>query len=387
MSIKRILLTGGRAPVTLELARLFRQAGCVVFVAESIPFHCCRFSRSVEKSYLVAPPRQNTRQFITDILEIIEKEKIDLLLPTCEEIFYIAQAHEELSLTCQVFSWPINKLNQLHHKGLFIRLAEELGFKVPKTLQCGSREELQRIIDEWNDNSHFVLKPVYSRFGTKVKIISSKKTPVNVKSVSQENPWLVQEFIEGDAFCTYSVVKEGKVVAHTVYKSEYRAGDGAAITFSHVNHPGIEKWVTLFAELTTFTGQLSFDFIETNNGDLFSIECNPRATSGIHNFAQQPEFIQAFLTSGVEVFYPKKARSMLSFAMILFALPRAVSGSSLKEWLSTFWQSKDVFFRWSDPLPFIHQVTSLIHFFLVSKRQKISILEATTWDIEWNGER
>ena len=77
-----ILLTGGRAPVTLELARLFSGAGHRVFVADSLPHHLCSYSRSVFKNFLVPPPRFDPTGFIDALVDIIETEKIDLLIPT-----------------------------------------------------------------------------------------------------------------------------------------------------------------------------------------------------------------------------------------------------------------------------------------------------------------
>src|SRR5579862_3436967 len=95
-----VLLTGGRAPVTLDLARKFARAGYCVSVAESSPVHLCRYSNSVRNCYDVPPPNTEPAAFIAALIEIIREEQIDLLIPTCEEVFFVAQGLERLSEYC-----------------------------------------------------------------------------------------------------------------------------------------------------------------------------------------------------------------------------------------------------------------------------------------------
>lgn len=49
-------------------------------------------------------------------------------------------------------------------------------------------------------------------------------------------------------------------------------------------------------ETENLSGMFGFDFIEEANGTTYVIECNPRATSGIHLFGNKaPEVTNAFL--------------------------------------------------------------------------------------------
>ena len=73
----RILLTGGRAPVTLDLARRFKQYGYEVYVAESISYHLCRYSNSVKKSFLVPSPANYKSEYINELSSLIKKYKND----------------------------------------------------------------------------------------------------------------------------------------------------------------------------------------------------------------------------------------------------------------------------------------------------------------------
>ena len=82
----RILLTGGRAPGTLELLRILAHGSAQVFLAESLPYSVTSFSRYLNRSYRVPPPRQQAEEYAYAILDIVRKEGIQLIIPTCEEM-------------------------------------------------------------------------------------------------------------------------------------------------------------------------------------------------------------------------------------------------------------------------------------------------------------
>ena len=89
-----ILFTGGRAPATLELARAFHRASHMVFMAESLRGHLSEPSNALAENFLVPPPRQQTSAFLDTLESIVCENKIDLLIPTCEEVFYVAMGRD-----------------------------------------------------------------------------------------------------------------------------------------------------------------------------------------------------------------------------------------------------------------------------------------------------
>jgi predicted ATP-grasp superfamily ATP-dependent carboligase len=148
-SVANILLTGGRAPAALELARIFHAAGHQVFLAESVSSSLTANSCSVAASFLVPPPRQQPKDFIRALIKIICQNKIDLLTPTCEEAFHVARGHAELSECCTVFVEPLVRLRPLHNKWMFIQLAAELGLPVPKTSLIERADDLPAAFSRW----------------------------------------------------------------------------------------------------------------------------------------------------------------------------------------------------------------------------------------------
>ncbi|MFM9278743.1 ATP-grasp domain-containing protein [Paenibacillus jiagnxiensis] len=399
-----ILITGGRAPAALELARLLHHAGHRVYAAESTASHLCRVSSAVERSFRLPPPRQQPQRFLEELEALIVRLRIDLLIPTCEEIFYIARGLDRLRGHCRVLSPDLSQLRQLHHKGEFIELARRLGFKVPHTELITSAEEWEAAGEPGNFSSGSkVFKPAYSRFASRVIMPDrfgrdtsagrSRPVPVPVLQITPAAPWVAQEFIQGKALCTYSVVHDGRVVAHAAYESRYRTGKiGASVYFKHVDHALAYDWVTRFTSSLRFSGQISFDFIEALDGTLYPIECNPRATSGIHLFAAGGG-LELALAAPDRLVRAKRtvtphdgSAAMITLAMLGCGLRRNRSRQDWAAWLGSLRGARDVIWRYDDPRPFLEQAWIVCSAWRLSRQLGITMTEALTQDIEWNGE-
>jgi predicted ATP-grasp superfamily ATP-dependent carboligase len=381
---QRILLTGGRAPATLELARLFYKAGHIVFIAESVAHPLTRLSRSVVHHYLVPSPRFNPTGYIDALLDIVKRNKIDVIIPTCEEIFTIGWGCGQLEKECRVFAEVLARLEPLHNKWEFIERAKHYGLSVPRTMLIASESDLQRTIES---HEMLVLKPIYSRFAAKIIFLRGRRDPTPTIKPTSQIPWVAQQFIYGQQICTYSIVHNGRIAAHTAYPAEFTAGRGAAVLFRHIDHAPSLAWVKKFVAAENFTGQIAFDFIETLNGDLYALECNPRATSGVHLLASNPQFVKAFWDNQSELVTPMgNGSAMLAAAMMLYALPSTRSWGKLKQWAASFASSRDVIFAVDDPLPVFSQLLSVVFFLWRGLMHGVSALESSTMDIEWNGE-
>jgi glutathione synthase/RimK-type ligase-like ATP-grasp enzyme len=400
---QRILLTGGRAPVALELARLMHRAGHRVFAAESSRYHLTRVSRAVERSCAVPAPLHGADAYITALEEIVLRERIDVLIPSNEEIFHVAGGIQRIARHCKVWSAPLDTLHALHHKGRFAALAEQFCLSVPRTTTVTDPAQWLALAEQaavQEGGGGLVLKPVYSRFASRVMVLSptepkdsrQRRLEAAVSAVSDRTPWAVQQYIEGSHYCSYSIAYEGCLIAHAAYPSRYRVGLGASVHFEQIEHPGIRAWVSRFVEAAGFTGQLAFDFIAAKDGRLYAIECNPRATSGIHLFAPADRLERAFLApeqlaaDGTVIEPRDGSGAMLAVPMLLSGLKSMRSRSEWQAWRNAYRNSRDVVYRRSDPAPAWEQLHLAWDVWRISRRLRIPLTEATTYDIEWNGE-
>jgi len=382
--MKNILITGGRAPVALELARLFHTAGFSVFIADSVKFPLCKASNSVNKTFYITPPKSNLNRFINDLIEVITNNQIDLLIPTCEEVFFIASAKPKLAQHCQVFCDDFEKLHQLHNKWIFTTLAADCGVAVPETVLLQTDNDLAHYR---HAAAHSVLKPVYSRFAAETLRCPNTKQLSKI-SPSQSKPWVIQQFIEGQEYCSYSIAIAGQLTAHACYHPLYRVGQGSGMYFQPINHRKIQTFVAHFVKRYQYTGQIGFDFLEAPHGDIFVLECNPRATSGVHLFSVEDKLTQAFIKTEENVIMPKQAQAkMVAAGMLIFGFPYGINCGCFRQFAQSYRAAFDVIFSKNDPAPSFYQFISLLEALFESVRQRTSLWKAATADIEWNGEK
>ncbi|MCH2022058.1 MAG: ATP-grasp domain-containing protein [Saprospiraceae bacterium] len=378
---KNILLTGGRAPATLHLARLLKQQGHIVCIADTFAKNLTSVSKYIDKSFITSAPRQSPKDFVAEMVNIITDNEIDVLIPTCEETFHISLHKSNFEKHCMVFTSDILLMQELHDKWKFNQLLKKLSLPFPKSFFTKTQGELSSAIKEVNQ---FVAKPVYSRFADKV-IINDKNELGNV-NINEKEPWVIQEYIEGSHFCSFSIANKGHLSAHAVYPVGYRVQNGAAIYFEAIEVPEIEDIVTTIAKDKKYTGFLSFDFIKKEtDGKFYTIECNPRVTSGIHLFDSKDAFMP--FKKSLSICYPKENnRMMLTVAMVLYNLAETRSWTSFWDLIQCMLKAEDVVFSWRDLKPFFAQFMSIFYFYKLAKENNISILEATTHHIEWNGD-
>jgi predicted ATP-grasp superfamily ATP-dependent carboligase len=378
--MSNLLLTGGRSPAALELARVFHRAGHVVFMAESLRGHLSAPSRSIAQNFLVPSPRHQTAAFLDALVGIVPRQSIDLLLPVNEETFYVAMGDRRLP----AFVEPITALRSLHNKWDFAFYAASLGLSVPESILVEDSDDLLYAFTHWRE---LVLKPAYSRFASRTLILPTINQALATLTFAPGFPWVAQEFIRGAQVCTYSVVHRGRITAHAAYRSEFTAGQGAPAAFQYADHPAAFEWVQAFVGAAQFTGQISFDFIENAQGAVTALECNPRAASGVHLLASHPRFAEAFFNPALPLLTPDGPNpSMLSTAMLAYALPDSLRTHTFRLWLAAFTRSRDTLFDLRDPLPALLQGRGIFHYLSLARRHGLSPLEASTFDIEWNGE-
>ncbi|MBI9101653.1 MAG: ATP-grasp domain-containing protein [Spirochaetales bacterium] len=379
---QRIMVTGGRAPATLDLVRVLSAGGHKVWLAETMGGTITSFSNRLQGSIRLTSPLLDFEAFAGDLERALIIHKIDLLLPTCEEVFWIGRAHQRLSGTCLIFTPPLTKLRQVHSKYEISKLAESAGLISPVTHLISGKDELKSYFDS---DQKWVLKPEFSRFGSRVLIKPSFSQAVKEFEYLNRN-WVLQQFIRGDEYAVWSVFQKGNMVAFCSYPIVHKAGIGSAIWFTPRDVPGLQEAVRQMGGYSDWTGQLAFDFIVPEGGTPVLIECNPRLTSGIHLFRDQPGLSAAITCESEGLVLPTPGKTMqLTFPMWSHGLPRALARKSLIPWWHDLKSARDILWYPGDFKPFFMQGYCLTRMKLRAVARGVSLLDATTADIEWNG--
>jgi len=313
-----VLITGARAPAALELARSFRTQGWTVHSADS--FRYTLTAPAVQRHFRVPAPR-------TDLAGFRRHLTADLIVPTCEEVFYLAGLPG-------AFCGGLPLLRRLHSKWEFLDLARDCDIGIPDSRLATSPDDLPPRPEA------FVCKREFSRFGSYTLVGRAVCRP------TPSERWVVQERLHGEEFSAYGVARSGRLTAFAMYLPLRRFAsstyfrptrDDQALAFARA----------LVAELG-FTGQISFDFMRNRRGT-FVLECNPRACSGVHLL---PDVAQAILGDD----WVEQSQRERGLEHVLWGRPALALLPHLAE---TLWRS-------------------------LSRRQ--SFKAASTSDIEWDGE-
>ena len=376
---KKILLTGARTFIALDLARGLKKMGHQVFVADPHYFHVCKFSNAVTKSFQTPIAREHPEKYINSLITIIEKEKIDLLIPIYEEIMYISQGLDRLKEKCKVLCSSFDVLHSLHNKHEFIEKLKKFDMDYPKTFLIKNKKDLKNK----NIKIPSIAKQIYSRASLSVKIIKNKKD-LNKISIDKKNPTILQEFIAGENICSYSLCNNGRVLASVVYPVEFTVDGSSCISFRSIDCLSVERWIKEFVKKENFSGHIAFDFIQRDDGKLFAIECNPRTTLGIHLLISSDNFIKTLvMPDKKQVFIKNGVSRQITTAMLMYGWRSHQPG--FLEFLKRIFFTKDIIFSIKDLKPFLFQPILYIFYFLKSFKHKFNLPKMFTHDVDWNG--
>lgn len=377
-----VLLTGARAPVALDLARRFHADGWRVHVADSLPAHSTGGSRAVAGRHRVASPRAAPAGFIADLVRIARAQAIDLLVPTCEEVFYIAHGRAGLPGALQVATSSFDTLRALHSKWAFLGLAQGLGAGVPASARVRTLEQARA----WAGGRPVVLKPEFSRFGTEVQLLPQGIGDAQAPLDGQRD-WVVQALLAGRECCSYAVAANGRLLAHAAYAPKHRLARSSSYYFAPVQEPAITAFTAALVARLGYTGQIAFDWIIDQAGTPWVLECNPRATSGAHLFAPGDRLPAALAGQDMPCFGPGHDRAaMLAALMWADALPRALARGRLAAWRADMAGADDVLMVPGDRRPGPATLQDLAAFAVGAVRGRCSLRAAATADCEWDGQ-
>lgn len=376
-----VLILGGRAPVALDHARRFVMQGWRVHVADSIPFRLSGWSRSVAATHALRSPRRDPDGFAADLNAIATRHRIDLLLPTCEEAFHLSHVRGRLPKELHVAVDDFDKLRTLHSKWEFLGLARRHRMDVPESARVQSLDEARA----WAGGRGVVLKPEFSRFGVHVRL-HPRGLPDDAPPLQVPGTWVAQAHLPGRELCSYGIAHGGKLLAHGVYHPSWRLRRSSSYYFSGEVHPRLRDAVTALVSGINYSGQISFDWILGEDGRYRVLECNPRATSGLHLFASDENLPAALRGEGPLREPATGSARMIAALMRTAGWWTALRQGHLETWRLDWHRARDVISLPGDRLPVVGSIGDLGSYARLALGQRCSLREAATRDIEWDGE-
>lgn len=372
---KTILLTLGRLPVCLHLARALHAQGWRVVVAEPFRFHLCQLSNSVSKSIRVIAPTVDANAYLDALHRVIDEEAVSLVIPVSEESMFVAALKPRLAPDVQMLCMPQDRLLQLHDKYEFFRLAERLGVAVPETALAHDAES-----GFTGNNANYVVKPRLSCAGKGVRFLTE---PGSLTATEKSHHYIVQQKISGASCCSFSIADNGVVVQSVCYRSLLTSGS-VSVCFEEIPAPdGLATSIEKVIAETNYTGMISFDFMQDDEGCWRAIECNPRATSGLHLLTHH-DLYHALLDARID-----KQRVFSGKLQEFWSCLACLEGQLLKGKLNrSGWRylfiAKDINWLRSDKKPFLLMSFVVAPMLFKAIRLRRPVTELLMDDVGWH---
>jgi glutathione synthase/RimK-type ligase-like ATP-grasp enzyme len=375
------LISGARAPVALGFGRAFAAAGYEVHFVDSVDSLMVRWSSfGGEGLHHVPPPKSQFGAFRKAIRALVAELDPCLIIPTCEEVFYLSQAADLDNFSERLFAPLVASLRRLHSKAEFAQLARECGLNPPRTWRVTCGDDLRAFEER---SGELVFKPEFSRFGAET-LIRPARNQVKKLRVGSDKPWVIQEYLSGEEVCVWAAARAGELVAAAGYRPKWHFG-GASAYFERDDDPRLIEACAKLAAHTGATGQLSLDLIRTPEG-MRPIECNPRAVSGVQLFDGERTLAEALVGEHPELLTPRVEACHVGAAFWLAAVGRSVRRGGLAEARRDASKSREVLTRSGGLGAPVGAMLDAARFALKGARAGRSSIKESTADIEWNGE-
>lgn len=377
-----VIITGARAPVAQDLGRACRAAGYKVHFADSTRCHAARAMRPKYPVHRVPPPRQEFEAFTRTMASLIHRTGARAIIPTCEEVFWLAMAAEREGFAGKLYAPDIALLRTLHSKALFAEFAAKIGISVPNTIALDRPMEIGNLPIARNE---LVLKPEFSRFASHAFIAPSDRQ-IAAMHPSPTRRWVAQKRLHGEEYCSWAALHDGEIAAFAAYRPRWRKGRAAAFLIEAVDVPAVREVTRKVGAATGMTGHIAFDLILDTAGIAHPIECNPRAVSGLHLLDASPELARAILGGEICAGPAAGALRHMGPAMTLIGLPSALASGRIGEFREDWRRSSDVITRGEGMGVTLGCIRDAAGFAMQAVKAKRSPASATTADIEWDGE-
>ncbi|AZG48549.1 hypothetical protein D7316_05166 [Gordonia insulae] len=377
-------------PFAVDEIHKLGESGYDVTAADTFSAAPGSHSRGARRHVEVPAPTQRTDEFIAAIVDIIDRDDIDWLLPMFEEVFYLAAHRDRLAAArpgIELFFPPFETLAQVHDKVTFADFCRTLGLPVADSITATDDDELRAAVGRWE---HWFARAAFGRGG--LDVITNSGPLAGESSLDEihptvAEPWLVQEYLTGVDRCSWSVVHHGEVVLHSCYEHPLAIDDRGGIVFESVDSPESLATAQLVARELNWHGQLSFDYLMTDDGVHHMVECNPRPTAGC-TVATAEEFTTALFDPAELVVVPAGRKKMIKAAVLRDVLKHP---SHARRNMAAAKGAGGVYDQPGDHLPLLYSALSLQHVLHyrkelgVDRDRREELMATQFFDVSWDG--
>ena len=300
----RLLVTNTRCAQAYAIIRALRPYAEIIVATMSGPrplgfWPTCHaaYSRLVDRRYRVPDPEQdwhegriqpdNTEReqaFITAILQICEREKIDTIFPSNDPWTYVFSKNRELFeqhgvvIPVPDYETVIKPLDKYRT----VQYAEEVGFPSPRTYLPENESDLDHIAGDFGPP--WVIKPRFTTGGRGLAVVENlDQLRDRTREIRKRHSMpIIQEYIPGRGKQNFALVLDRNGRALSVFTPRVVRISGrvfrnqTAACVSSPPHPLTDIAVRLVAQMGWWGGATVQTKLDARDGQFKLMEVNPR---------------------------------------------------------------------------------------------------------------
>ncbi|MFO7882523.1 MAG: ATP-grasp domain-containing protein [Kosmotogaceae bacterium] len=274
----KILVTAARTMYGLNTIRILSAENHEVYAADSIKSNGGAFSKYVKKSIVYPEVSKDSRLFVEALLDFVEKENIEYIIPSFEEAYVISFYKEKFRNKVEMLIEDYEKLMLLHDKYIMTQLSKHLGIHVPRTVLLKDFEPA-----EWN--FPFVLKPKKNRAAMGIKKVDNAEQLSKISRSIKEEDYMVQQYVEHTQYCTTGIAYKGKLTGNVIYRNlrEFPESGGFGTYRVSCDIPEITANVKKLISELNYTGFICVDHLyDSKTNKYYITDVNPRMSPGLY---------------------------------------------------------------------------------------------------------
>jgi hypothetical protein len=292
----RVLLSDGTGLTARQSARQLSEAGHQVEVLSPDPVCLCRFTRHVRRVHHVPAYGTDPFGWLDAALSVAIRRRIDVLLPTQEQVAVMSLEAERLCAAGVRTVVPgFTALAQVQDKLAAFTTLIRLGLPQPPASVITSRHDLE----SFETLPVFVKAPIGTASNGVCQVTTTGQlrqlaAQYDKDGIFAEGGVLAQHPVSGPLVMVQSVFTHGELIAfHTCQRVREGAGGGA----SHkrgIDLPSVRGHIEMLGGALGWHGALSADVILGPEGPQF-IDINPRLVEPANAYLSGVDLVGALL--------------------------------------------------------------------------------------------
>ncbi len=259
----------------------------------------CRFSRFVRRIWHCPPFRTDPQGYLQRVVELLKREKYDVLFPTHEQVYLFSRFRDELSRLAGLAVPPFEAVRRMISKQGFLEVLQELGLPYPATQYVRSESELLRVATSYP----LFIKVDHTTAGEGVFRVESRDQLPGVLRIMERRGYLdgkhtilVQQSARGRKGAVAGVFQEGELVAFHCDEAVVLGVGGSTLCRVTVHDPLAVEHLRLLGRHLQWHGPMALEvFRDPTSGSIEYLECNPRIGETVNPTLGGTNFCEAML--------------------------------------------------------------------------------------------